>query len=142
MKKFSSSINGYDKNEVNAFVNEVTVEYEKMLNNLKAKDAETKALKDKCDYYSGMEKTLNRAIFVAEDASNQIKNVAKEEARTVVDDARRNASRIINDALIRAEKVHTESDTLRRRIILYKRRIRQTIEEQLEMVDDVDKIDF
>lgn len=142
MKKFSSSINGYDKNEVNAFVSEVTAEYEKMLNSLKAKDMEMSALKEKCDYYSGMEKTLNRAIFVAEDASNQIKNIAKEEAKTYVEDARRNASRIINDALIKAEQIHTESDTLRRRIIMYKRRIRQTIEEQLEMVDDVDKIDF
>ena len=142
MKKFSSSINGYNKDEVHNFVNEITAEYEKMLNNLKNKDTEIATLKDKCEYYAGMEKTLNRAISVAEDASNQIKSVAKEEARGIVDDAHRNASRIINNALINAEKINTEADTLRRRIILYKKRIRQVMEEQLEMVDDVDKIDF
>ena len=41
MKKFSTSINGYHKNEVNAFVNEVAKEYENMLNNLKLNSCKT-----------------------------------------------------------------------------------------------------
>ena len=37
MKKFTTSFTGYSKNEVNGFINEVTKEYESMLNNLKQK---------------------------------------------------------------------------------------------------------
>lgn len=142
MKKFSSSINGYDKTEVNEFVNEVTVEYENMLNNLKARDAEIASLKEKLEHYINIEKTLNRAIYVAEEASSQIKNIAKEEAKTVIENARKNASRIVNESLLKAQKINSESDALRRRIVIYKRRIRQVIEEQLDMVDDVDNIEF
>lgn len=40
MRKFNTVINGYDKNEVNAFVSEVTIEYEKMLNKLKLRAKE------------------------------------------------------------------------------------------------------
>ena len=55
---------------------------------------------------------------------------------------KKNASRIINDALIKAEKTEIEADELRRKIKLYKRRIKEVLEEQLDMVDDIDKIPF
>ena len=38
MQKFSSSLGGYNKIEVNNFVNEVTSEYENMLAKLKKQD--------------------------------------------------------------------------------------------------------
>ena len=40
MEKFSTSKDGYNKDEVNKFVNEVVNEYESMLNKLKQKDSE------------------------------------------------------------------------------------------------------
>ena len=76
MKKFSTSIYGYNKAEVNAFVAEVAKEYESMLNNLKQRDTEITALKQKLIQYQNMENTLNKALLVAEDASNQIKRMA------------------------------------------------------------------
>ena len=48
MKKFSTSIYGYNKSEVNYFVNEVANEYESMLDNLKKRDAEITALTKTC----------------------------------------------------------------------------------------------
>ena len=44
MRKFNVTLNGYDKNEVNYFVNEITREYEKILEKLKAKDREVELL--------------------------------------------------------------------------------------------------
>ena len=41
---------------------------------------------------------------------------------------------------IKAEKTEIEADQLRRSLKIYKARIKQTIEEQLTMVDDVDNI--
>ena len=135
MKKFSTSTNGYDKMEVNAFVNEIITEYEKMLNNLKARDAKIKYLQEKLKQYESMESTLNKALLVAEDSSTQIRKLAKEEANMIITDAKKNASRIVNDSLLKAEK-------LKQRLKLYKSRIKQTIEEQLTMVEDVDKIEY
>ena len=64
----------------------------------------------------------------------------KEEAKLIIDQAKKNASHIINDALIKAEKTELEADQLRRSLKIYKARIKQTIEEQLTMVNDVDHI--
>ena len=142
MRRFTTTISGYDKNEVHSFVNEVTREYESMLTKLKERDLKIRNLEDQLKKYESMEQTLKRAIFVAEDASNQIKRIARDESRTIVEDAKKNASRIINDALIKAEKTEIEADELRRKIKLYKRRIKEVLEEQLDMVDDIDKIPF
>ena len=140
MKQFNTTLNGYDKTEVNAFVNEVTREYENVLDKLKSREIELKALKDRLEYYKNLESTLNTAVLVAEDSSNQIKKIAKEEAKLIIDQAKKNASHIINDALIKAEKTEIESDQLRRSLKIYKSSIKATIEEQLTMVDDVDNI--
>ncbi len=140
MKKFSTVINGYDKTEVNSFVNEVTNEYEQMLAKLKAKDNEISLIKEQLTHYKGLESTLNRAVLVAEESSNQIKKVAHDEAKMIVEEAKKNANHIINDALLKAEKTELEADELRRSLKLYKARIKHTIEEQLTMVDDVDNI--
>lgn len=142
MRRFTTTISGYDKNEVHSFINEVTREYESMLTKLKDRDLKIRNLEDQLKKYESMEQTLKRAIFVAEDASNQIKRIARDESRTIVEDAKKNASRIINDALIKAEKTEIEADELRRKIKLYKRRIKEVLEEQLDMVDDIDKIPF
>lgn len=140
MKQFNTTLNGYDKTEVNAFVEEVTREYENVLDKLKSRETEVKALKDRLEYYKTLESTLNTAVLVAEDSSNQIKKIAKEEAKLIIDQAKKNASHIINDALIKAEKTELEADQLRRSLKIYKSRIKATIEEQLTMVDDVDNI--
>ena len=140
MKQFNTTLNGYDKTEVNAFVEEVTREYEQVLDKLKSKEIELKALNERLEYYKTLESTLNTAVLVAEDSSNQIKRIAKEEAKLIIDQAKKNASHILNDALIKAEKTELEADQLRRSLKIYKSRIKATIEEQLTMVDDVDNI--
>lgn len=140
MKTFNIVPEGYDKTEVQNFINDVTKEYESMLNKLKQADNEMMLLKHKIEEYKGMETTLNKAVLVAEDSSNQIKKIAKDEAKQIINDAKKNASHIINDALIKAEQVEKETDQLKRSLKIYKSRIRQAISEQLVIVDDVDRI--
>ncbi len=139
MRKFSTSINGYSKLEVNSFVNEVTKESESMFTKLKNQDEEIKNLKKELEKYQNMENTLNRALVVAEDASNQIKRVARDEARGVIEDAKRNASRIVNDALLKADKIEQDAQTLKRRVVIFKRRLRSVVDEQIEFIDSINE---
>ncbi len=137
MKKFSKSFNGYSKSEVNEFVARVTKEYENMLDSLKERDRENKTLKEKLLQYQNMENTLNRALLVAEDASNQIKRMARDESKSIVEDAKRNASRIVNDALIKVQKLESDAEELRRKIIVFKKRFRAAVETELEAIEQI-----
>ena len=139
MKKFSTSIYGYSKSEVHAFVADVAKEYEAMLNNLKQRDTEITALKQKLIQYQNMENTLNKALLIAEDTSSQIKKVARDESKAIIDEAKRNASRIVNDALLKAEKLEADGENLRKRIVIFKRKFKSIIETELETIDSIDE---
>ncbi len=137
MKTFQNSFKGYNKKEVNAFVANVTSEYESMLAKLKAQDEEIEKLKASMEKYQEIESTLNKTILIAEDTSNQIKRATREECRGIIDEAKRNASRIINDALIKAEKMEQDAEELRRRVVNFKRKFRQAVENEIEIIDEI-----
>lgn len=138
MRKFNNSFPGYNKNEVNSFVKNVTTEYESMLNNLKMRDKEIESLKQELEHFKNIESTLNRAILIAEESSQNIKRTAFDESKVIIEDAKRNASRIINNALIKAEKVEMEANNLKRQVAQYKRRYKNILEEQLEQIERFD----
>lgn len=138
MRKFNNSFPGYNKSEVNSFVNNVATEYESMLNKLKSRDKEIEELKKELEHYKRLENTLNRAILIAEESSQNIKKSAIEEAKVIIEDAKKNASRVINNALIKAEKVENELDSLKRHFSAYKRKYKNYLEEELEEIEKVE----
>lgn len=152
MDKFNRTLHGYDPDEVNAFLDQVINHVEKMVSEMKAKDARIKELedkvnsntnlKDRVEQYERMESTLNKAIFMAQKTSDQIKSSAYRESELIVEDAKKNANRIVNEALLKAEKAEDEAANLKRNVNIFKRRLRNVVEEQLSMVNEIDKIDF
>ena len=138
MRKFNNSFPGYNKKEVNSFVPNVTIEYESMLNNLKSTDKEIEVLKKELENYKNLEGTLNRAILIAEETTQNIKKTTFDESRIIIEDAKKNASRIINNALIKAEKVEQEADNLKKQVEQYKRRYKSLLESQLDEVERLD----
>ncbi|MDD2518682.1 MAG: DivIVA domain-containing protein [Bacilli bacterium] len=152
MEKFKRTLRGYDPEEVNEFLDKIIKQVEGMVTDLKDRDqkieelerlaAENLRLKDKVEQYERMEGTLNKTLLTAQKTSEQIKLVAHQESNMIVNEAKQNASRIINEALLRAEKTELEANMLTRNVNIFKRRLRDIIETQLEMVDDIEKIEL
>ena len=142
MERFSTSLTGYKKEEVNKFVADCIKQVEGMLDNLKSKDAEIEALKKDLEKYKSLEESLNKAILMAEDTSSQMRKMASEESTRIINDAKRNASKIVNEALMQAEKTQIENAQLKRNIIAFKRRLKTILETQLDLVDDIEHLDM
>lgn len=138
VNKFSTSIQGYKKEEVNDFVREVIQEYENMLKKLKYSCEVIDNLKLELKKYKENEASLNRAILIAEESTNNIKKAAFDESKVIIEDAKRNAARVINNALVKAERIESEAETLRRKVAVYKRRFRALVEDQLDEMDRFD----
>ena len=152
MEKFNRALRGYDPEEVNAFLDQVITQVEKMIAEGKEKDKkiyelqhleqENIHLKEKLEQYERMESTLNKAIIMAQKTSEQIKVSAIKESETLIEDAKTNASRIVNEALLRAEKTEMEANMLRRNINVLKRRLKDIIQSQMDAINDIEKVDF
>ncbi len=154
MQKFSRTLHGYNPDEVNDFLDEVISKVEKMvesnrqkneeillLKNELAKRKNNKDIEEKARKFDELETTLNKAIVMAEDTGEHIRRVAKQERDLILEEARKNASIIINDALVRSEKIEYEASLLRKNIIMFKRKLRSNLEEQLKMVDEIEVIE-
>ena len=142
MNGFNTVFRGYDKEEVKKYLDKVIKEYERLLNEKKIVDEKVNDLIKQLEKYEQLESTLNRALFSAENASDEIKRVARLEAEGLINEAKRNANRIINDALIKAEKANDDADRLKRNVTLLKKRLRAIIEGQLEVIEEMDRLDF
>jgi len=99
-------------------------------------------LKNQLNYYKTIEATLNNSMNMIRSTGDQIRNNALKEREVILIDAKNNASRILNDALIKAEKISMESDKVKKDVVIYKNKVRSLIECQLDIIDDIDKIDF
>lgn len=154
MEKFSRTLHGYNPDEVNEFLDEVIAKVEKMVESNRQKNEEILYLKselnkqkmnqdviDKAKKYDDLEATLNKAIVMAEDTGEHIRRVAKQERDLILEEAKKNASIIINDALVRSEKIEYEASLLRKNIIMFKRKLKTNLEEQLKLVDDIEVIE-
>ena len=159
MEKFTKTAYGYDPNEVNRFLDNIIKQVSKMVNLIKEKDeairlrdqkilelqkmiAKTNGMREKIAQYERMESTLNKAIIMAQKTSDQIKQNAYRESEMLVENAKKNASRIVNEALMEAEKAEIEANRIRRNIIVYKRKIKDLLQAQLDMIEDIEKVNF
>ena len=79
---------------------------------------------------------------MAQKTSDQLKVAASRESEIIIDDAKKNASRIVNDALMKAEKIENDADMVKRNINVLKRRLKNIIESQLDIINDIDKLDI
>ncbi len=139
VNKFSTSLQGYNKTEVNNFVNEVINEYEGMLKKLKNSCEVIDSLKAELKHYKDNAASLNRAILIAEESTNTIKKAAYEESKVIIEDAKRNATKVINNALHKAERIEEDAETLRRKVSVYKRRFKALMESQLDEIEEFDE---
>ena len=166
MEKFSRVLRGYDPNEVNDFLDKVIAKVEAMVKELEEKDKkineltklnqddkqqisdlkkleqENLNLTSKIAQFERMEENLKRAILMAEKTSEQIKLTAYQERDIIVSDAKKNANRIVNEALLKAETIEKESDMLRRNMIVFKRRLKDALSTQVELIEDIEKIEI
>ena len=152
MEKFSIVKHGYNPEEVNKFLDSVIAKVDIMVSELKDKEekivelnklqTENNLLKEKISRYEKMEGTLQKAIVMAEKTSEQIKYNAHHESESILEDAKGKANRIIHEALLKAEKAENEANMLKRNINIFKRRIKDIINAQMEVVDEMDDIEL
>ena len=150
LEKFSRTLHGYNPEEVNSFLDEVINQVEKLIESNRQKNEEILLLKSqiknaktsdelikKAQKFDELESTLNKAIVMAENTGEHIRRVAKQERDLMLEEAKKNASIIINDALVRSEKIEYQASLLRKNIIMFKRKLKINLEEQLKLVDDI-----
>lgn len=137
-KKFSRQMmNGYNVDEVDDFLDEITVDYEKLYkenNETKEKVAE---LENDLKQYKAIETTLNNTLLMAQKTADEVKDVAKQQADQIVNDAQADAKRNLNEIEQQISLKQRELDDITKKFDVYKAKMESLLISQLEILKEV-----
>ena len=89
---------GYAPDEVDDFLDQLTVDYEKLYRTTREQAAQIDTLNQAVAYYQGLEDSLNKALVLAEKTAAERKAAAEERAAQIEQDATRRGEAILADA--------------------------------------------
>ena len=141
-KKFSKQImNGYNVEEVDDFLDELTVDYTKNYKEVNELRAKVDELNKSLVQYKTIESTLQNTLVMAQTTAEEVKNVAKQKADQIVDEAKANAQKQVdelnNEIVIRQK----ELDDVKKQFDIYKAKMESLLISQLELIKDINKED-
>jgi cell division initiation protein len=132
-KSFKSGI-GYDRKDVDGFMREILSSYEKLYKeNVELKD-KISVLNDGIQYYKTIEKTLQKALVLAEQTAEETKQAALKNAQAIEKEAHGKANLIIADAKNELNHINQMITGLTQQYESYKVQYKQLAAAQIELL--------
>ena len=141
-KRFAKQmVNGYNVEEVDDFLDELTADYSKNYKEVNELRAKVEELNNSLVQYKTIESTLQNTLVMAQSTAEEVKNVAKQKADQIVDEAKANAQKQVdelNNEIIMKQK---ELEDVKKQFDIYKAKMESLLISQLELLKDVNKDD-
>lgn len=137
-KKFGKQMmNGYNVEEVDDFLDELTLEYGKLYKENSELKAQREELDSNVGKYKNIENTLQNTLVMAQKTADEITAVAKQQAEQIVKDAEyeaKNSVEQLNTQIVLKQK---ELDDLKKQFDVYKAKMESLLISQLELLKDI-----
>ena len=108
-KEFKSSFRGYDANQVDDFLDAVADEFERNYTENQRMREEVSSLRDRLQQFEDLEGSIRAALVHAEQASNDLRRAATQEAEGIKQSAQREADFTIREAQSRSHQMLADS---------------------------------
>ena len=134
-------VNGYNVEEVDDFLDELTIDYSKNYKEVTELRAKVEELNNSLVQYKTIESTLQNTLVMAQSTAEEVKNVAKQKADQIVEEAKANAQKQVdelNNEIIQKQK---ELDDVKKQFDIYKAKMESLLISQLELIKDINKED-
>ncbi|MBV8491570.1 MAG: DivIVA domain-containing protein [Candidatus Eremiobacteraeota bacterium] len=108
-KSFKRALQGYDRAEVDAFLDEIIETLEDEAQHRAALEADIADLKERISHFKAMEESLQNTLVLAQRTADEVKASAHKEADLIREQARMAAEREItnyNDSISEARREH------------------------------------
>lgn len=141
-KRFAKQmVNGYSVEEVDDFLDELTVEYSKNYKEVSELRTKVEELNNSLVQYKNIESTLQNTLVMAQTTAEEVKNVAKQKADQIVNEAKVNAQKQVDELNNEILSKQKELDDVKKQFDIYKAKMESLLISQLELLKDVNKED-
>ncbi|MDO5557187.1 MAG: DivIVA domain-containing protein [Clostridia bacterium] len=139
-KKFSKQMmNGYNVEEVDDFLDELTIEYERVYKENSELKIRSEEMEASITHYKNIEDTLQNTLVMAQKTSEDLKNVAKQQAEQIVleaeGSAKKHAENLSQEILMKKR----ELEDMQKQFDVYKAKMESLLISQLELIKDMNK---
>ena len=139
-KKFSKQMmNGYSVEEVDDFLDELTVDYEKIYKESSELKNKIVDLEENVVKYKNIENTLQNTLVMAQTAADEVKELAKKQAEQIISEAEAKAKQTVNEIEQQITFKRREMEELSKQFDVYKAKMESLLISQLEMLKDSNK---
>lgn len=134
--RFSKTLKGYNVDEVDDFLDQLTADYEKLYKeNAEYKD-KVEQMEKELAQYKQMEHTLQNTLVVAQTAAGDIKNTAQKQAEQIIRDAQTEARRSVDELNKQEYEVTKKIEEMKKSFEVTKAKMEALLIAQLEMIQD------
>jgi cell division initiation protein len=133
--RFAVKLRGYDREEVQSFLNFVSEELEKLVNEVSKLREENAAVKATLGDLSERERILKETLFTAQKLSEDMKEEAKKEGRLVLREAELRGQRLMEQAQKKVGQLEESIRGLKMERESFERKLRSILEQHLRLME-------
>lgn len=138
-KRFSrKNINGYNPDEVDDFLDELTKDYELLYKNFNESGDKVDNLRKELDKYKNIEQTLQETLLLAQDTAKSVRENAEVEAKQIIKDADLQARESLAEIEAEIKVKRKELEDLKKQFDVYSAKQESLLLAQLEMLKNND----
>ena len=134
-KTFKKAVGGYDKAEVDSFLELILADYENLYKASIESGDKISTLSKLVDSYKAMEDTMKNSLIVAQQTAEEVSKNAREKAEITISEANLRAKAIIEEAEGRITELNGKLSELKTAMELYKSQAVGMLNAQIDVVN-------
>ncbi len=139
-KKFAKQMmNGYSVEEVDNFLDELTLDYEKLYKESNDNKNKIEELEESLVKYKNLESTLQNTLVMAQGTADEIKKVAQQQADQIIKEAQGTAKQQLAEIEQQVVIKTKELEDIKKQFDVYKAKMESLLISQLELLKEVNK---
>ena len=141
-KKFSKQMmNGYSVDEVDDFLDELTLDYAQNYKEVASLRSKVEELTKDLEHYKVIEDTLQNTLVMAQTTAEDVKDNAKQQAEQIINEAKSNAQKQVTDLDNEIILKQKSLEDIKKQFDVYKAKMEALLISQLELLKDINKED-
>lgn len=134
-KTFKSGGLGYDKKDVDQFINEILKNYEIIYRENMELNDKVSTLAQGIQYYKSIEKTIQKALVLAEKTAEDTKQAAIKNAKHIESEAVTKSQLIVADAKNELDRIHNQTIQIIQQYEKYKAQFKSLAAAQIDLLE-------
>lgn len=136
-KEFSRVVRGYKEDEVNEFLDEITVDLESLIDELRQTKEENSRLTEELERHRNTEGTVLETLEAAKGLMTDISASAEKRAQILLKNAELDAQLMQKEAREMADKISEESEAMKSRFIDFRSRYKKLLQSELQRFESL-----